>query len=72
MKMFIGTIILLSAALSGCSTAGPFVTNISSDGANGLTVEKCMIHLNGWTGALENSNCTNVNLKLTSTSSSTK
>jgi type IV secretion system protein VirB7 len=32
--------------LAGCTTAGPYVTNISSDGANGLNIEKCKVELN--------------------------
>jgi type IV secretion system protein VirB7 len=37
-------------ALTGCSTAGPFVTSISSDGKGDLIVEKNTIHVNGLTG----------------------
>jgi hypothetical protein len=50
-------------SLAGCSTAGPFVTNVSSDGNGGLTIEKCMAHLNplGW---INNSDCTNTLIKL--------
>ena len=38
------------SVLTGCSTAGPFVTNISSDGRGGLIIEKNIVHLNGFTG----------------------
>jgi type IV secretion system protein VirB7 len=37
-------------ALTGCSTAGPFVTSISSDGKGDLIVEKNTVHVNGFTG----------------------
>jgi type IV secretion system protein VirB7 len=37
-------------ALAGCSTAGPFVTSISSDGKGDLIVEKNTVHVNGFTG----------------------
>jgi hypothetical protein len=54
--------------LSGCSTAGPYVTNISSDGGGGLTVEKCMAHMNAFLGVISNSECTTTNIKLSDTS----
>lgn len=38
------------AVLMGCSTAGPYVTNISSDGRGNLIVEKNTVHMNGFTG----------------------
>ena len=61
------TLLLICAAalLSGCSTAGPFVTNIGNDGRGGLTVEKCMVHLNAFMGVVSNSDCTNMNIQLT-------
>jgi hypothetical protein len=40
------------AALTGCSTAGPFVTNVSSDGKGDLIVERNMVHINGLTGVI--------------------
>jgi hypothetical protein len=41
------------AALTSCSsTAGPFVTNISSDGKGDLLVERSMVHVNGFTGMI--------------------
>ena len=43
---------MVMAALSGCTTAGPFVTNISSDGKGGLTIEKKIVHLNAFTGVI--------------------
>lgn len=38
------------ATLAGCSTAGPFVTSISSDGKGDLIVQKNTVHVNGFTG----------------------
>ena len=38
------------ATLAGCSTVGPFVTSISSDGKGDLIVQKNTVHLNGFTG----------------------
>ena len=53
-----------TAALAGCSTAGPFVTNIGNDGRGGITVEKCMVHLNAFMGVVSNSDCTNMDVQL--------
>lgn len=66
MKKLVVGLILGALALSGCSTAGPYVTNISSDGTGGLIVEKCMIHYNpmGW---VNNSDCTNTTIKVEDT-----
>lgn len=40
------------ATLAGCSTAGPFVTSISSDGKGDIIVEKSYVHCNGFTGVI--------------------
>ena len=48
----IGTVATLMALASGCTTAGPFVTGISSDGKGGLIVEKNIVHLNSFTGVI--------------------
>jgi hypothetical protein len=45
-----GIAVAAIGALTGCSTAGPFVTSISSDGKGDLVVEKNTIHINGFTG----------------------
>ncbi len=47
-----GAASVLIALASGCSTAGPFVTNVSSDGKGGLIVEKNTVHLNAFTGVI--------------------
>jgi hypothetical protein len=55
----IGFLVLSVASLTtlaGCTTAGPFVTNISSDGNGGLVVEKAMVQMNGFTGTVTNVN----------------
>ncbi|MDQ9451136.1 hypothetical protein RF145_08040, partial [Escherichia coli] len=45
-KVILSLVFLSSVILAGCSSqAGPFVTNISSDGRGGLVVEKCMVRL---------------------------
>jgi len=38
--------------VGGCTTAGPFVTNISSDGKGNLIVEKNTVHLNAFMGTV--------------------
>jgi type IV secretion system protein VirB7 len=42
----------------GCTSAGPYVTNISSDGAGGLIIEKCGTDMNAFTGAVSTGGCT--------------
>ena len=57
--------VFLVFAMFGCaSQAGPFVTNISSDGRGGLTVEKCMVRLDRMINTVESSNCTNTLINL--------
>lgn len=57
-------LILVIVALSACTNAGPFVTNISSDGNNGLILEKCQVHMNAFMGTVSNDNCTTTNIYL--------
>ena len=54
-KLFIlSTLFLISA----CTTAGPFVTNISQNKEGSLTLEKCQVEHNAFTGAIATVNCT--------------
>lgn len=55
---------LVLGLLSGCSMAGPFVTNISSDGEGGLIVNKMMVEFNGFTGTVTNKDMTTETIKL--------
>ena len=58
-----GLALLVGAVLmvAGCvSTAGPFVTNISSDGQGGLVVEKAMVEYNQWTERITTKNHTTI------------
>lgn len=59
-------ILLVAAvvAMAGCSTAGPYVTQISSDGNNGLNIEKCMVKFNPWTATVTNDQCTSQAIRL--------
>ena len=54
----------LLLALTGCTTAGPYVTNISSDGANGLNIEKCSVHMNAFMGTVSTGDCTAQSIKI--------
>jgi hypothetical protein len=54
----------LLAVLAGCTTAGPYVTNISSDGRNGLTIEKCAVKMNSFMGTVSTADCTTQNVQL--------
>ena len=59
--------ILLAAmvlAVTGCTTAGPYVTNISSDGNNGLNIEKCAVKFNAFMGVVSTAACTSQNIKI--------
>jgi len=64
MKRILGSL-ATTAILAGCTTAGPYVTNISSDGRNGLTVEKCQVHLNAFMGTVSTGDCTSQHIQLT-------
>lgn len=55
---------LVSITLSACTTAGPYVTNISSDGNNGLNIEKCKVELNAFLGVVNTGDCITSNIKL--------
>ena len=58
--------VLLVMFLAACTNAGPFVTNISSDGHEGLVIEKCQVHMNAFMGTVSNDNCTTSNIYLNS------
>lgn len=57
-------LLALLASLSGCSSAGPFVTNIISVGDNKLEIEKCRVELNGLTSQVSNQDCTTHTVKI--------
>ena len=56
--------ILLAMSLTACTTAGPFVTNISSDGRGGLNIEKCGVKMNAFTAMVSTSECTSQQIQL--------
>lgn len=60
-----GLITLVILGLASCtSKAGPFVTNISSDGTGNLTVEKCMVKLDRNLSTVENDDCMSTTIYL--------
>lgn len=63
-KLILITAIAIS--VTACSSAGPYVTNISSDGNNGLNIEKCMVHFNSFTGNVSTGACTSQSIRLRS------
>ena len=42
----------MGALVGGCTSAGPFVTNISSDGKGNLIVEKNTVRMNAFMGTV--------------------
>lgn len=50
--------LIFLSSIGGCSSAGPFITNISSDGRGNLIVEKTTVEHNGFTGTISNKNTT--------------
>ena len=63
------TLSTLVIVLSACTTAGPYVTNISSDGNNGLNIEKCQIKADAYMGTISTTGCTSSHINLGSTPS---
>ncbi|MCU0652262.1 MAG: hypothetical protein MUC39_04910 [Candidatus Omnitrophica bacterium] len=62
-------VLLFLVVLAGCSSAGPFVTNISSDGRGGLNIEKQKVQYNGFLGTVSTIETTNSNIQLSNPSS---
>jgi type IV secretion system protein VirB7 len=50
--------------LSGCTSAGPFVTGISSDGHGNLIVEKSNVKMNAFMGTVSNEGSTTTVIKI--------
>jgi hypothetical protein len=57
-------LVALVLLATGCTTAGPFVTSISSDGRGGLIVEKSMVKYNSFMGTVSNESTTTTTIKL--------
>ena len=52
--------------LQACTTAGPFVSNLSSDGNGGLNIEKCSVKMNAFMGTVSNANCSSQHISIAS------
>lgn len=50
--------------VSGCTTAGPFVTNISSDGHGSLIIEKSRVKMNAFMGTVSNEGGTTTTIRI--------
>lgn len=49
--------VLAVLILAGCTTAGPFVTNVNPAYDGSLVVEKCQVHFNGFLGVIDMGQC---------------
>lgn len=57
-------LLAMSVFITGCTTAGPFVSSISNDGNGKIVVEKCMVKLNAFLGVVHNTECSNYKINL--------
>lgn len=64
MKLIRLVVAALALLTAGCTTAGPFVTSISSDGRGGLIVEKSMVKYNSFMGTVSNDSTTTTTIRL--------
>ena len=53
-------------ALAGCTSSGPFVTSVSSDGQGGLNIVSCMSTYDAATGTQGNGQCSNSHVQVVS------
>jgi len=61
---FLVILLFVCVMLAGCSTAGPFVTNISSDGQGGLVIEKTMVEYNAFLGTVSDKDATSATIQV--------
>ena len=57
-------VIVVCIIVSGCTTAGPFVTNISSDGQGNLIIEKSRVKMNAFMGTVSNEGGTTTTIRI--------
>ena len=57
-------VLIALTILGGCTSAGPFITNISSDGRGNLIVEKSRIKYNGFMGTISNEGGTTTTIRV--------
>lgn len=63
-RMFIALLAIIG--LTGCTTAGPFITGISSDGRGGLIIQKSFVEYNGFMGTIGNKEAGESTIKISS------
>lgn len=56
----------LAFTATSCTTAGPFVTSISSDGQGNLIVEKSKVKMNAFLGTITNTESSTTTIRLSS------
>lgn len=56
-------ILFISASFLNCSTAGPFVTNVSQDVQGNIIIEKCSLEYNAWISTVNSIDCQTYTLK---------
>ncbi len=66
MVQIVAALALLGVA--ACTSSGPFVTSISSDGAGGLTIESCASTYNALMGTQGNGDCATSHIQLSQSS----
>jgi type IV secretion system protein VirB7 len=54
MKKELVALVLAVLVLGGCTTAGPYVTHVSSDGKGNITVERGTVNMNAFMGTVSN------------------
>ena len=57
-------ILIFTTFVAGCTTAGPFVDNISSDGRGNLIIEKSRVKMNYFMGTISNEGSTTTTIKV--------
>lgn len=65
MKKILQILVLtMVVTMLGCTTAGPFVTGISSDGRGNLIIEKSHVHMNAFMGTVSNEGGTTTTIRI--------
>lgn len=57
-------LLLVIFLISGCSTAGPFVTNVSTDGRGNLIIEKQTLVHDGFAGIISTKDLTTSTIQI--------
>jgi hypothetical protein len=62
MKHLVAVIAL--ATMTACASAGPIVSNVSSDAGGNLVIEKCKVKTNFFLGTMELTECNTHDLQI--------